>query len=107
MNKFFTLKYQSCFAFIFALLAVSGYGQTDSLKKEESPKTKLEGYTEAYYSFDFNQPSNNLRPGFLYNHVRHNEVNINHAIIRASYNSDKIRVNMALMTGNYAQYNLA
>ena len=81
--------------------------QNDTLKKEEKPKTKLEGYTEAYYCFDFNKPSNNLRPGFLYNHVRHNEVNINHAIIRASYNSEQVRVNMALMTGNYAQYNLA
>lgn len=82
-------------------------GQTDSIVAPEKAKTKLEGYTEAYYCFDFNKPGNNLRPGFLYNHVRHNEVNVNHAIIRASYTSDKVRVNMAIMTGNYAQYNLA
>lgn len=89
------------------ILKASFVAQVDTAKKEEKPKTKLEGYTEAYYSFDFNKPTNNLRPSFLYNHVRHNEVNVNHAIIRASYNSDKVRVNMALMTGNYAQYNLA
>lgn len=81
--------------------------QADSSGAKEIPKTKLEGYTEAYYCFDFNKPKDNLRPGFLYNHTRHNEVNINHAIIRASYTSDKVRVNMAIMTGNYAQYNLA
>ncbi len=107
MKPLIRFKHQPLFFFLIIIPAFSGFGQNDSLKKEESPKTKLEGYTEAYYSFDFNQPSNNLRPGFLYNHVRHNEVNINHAIIRASYNSDKVRVNMALMTGNYAQYNLA
>jgi hypothetical protein len=94
---------------LFAILSIprTGISQADSLRKEEIPKTKLEGYTEAYYAFDFNKPTNNLRPEFLYNHVRHNEVNVNHAIIRASFNSDQVRVNMALMTGNYAQYNLA
>jgi Putative beta-barrel porin-2, OmpL-like. bbp2 len=66
----------------------------------------MEGYTEAYYCYDFNKPSTNLRPDFLYNHARHNEVNVNHAIIRASYTSSSVRVNMAIMTGNYAQYNL-
>jgi len=87
-----------------ALFAHGLCAQSDSASR---PKTKLEGYTEAYYCFDFNKPDNNLRPGFLYNHVRHNEVNVNHAIIRASYTSDEVRVNMALMAGNYAQYNLA
>lgn len=81
----------------------NGMAQSDTAK----PKTKLEGYTEAYYCYDFNKPKVNERPGFLYNHKRHNEVNINHAIIRASYTSSQVRVNMAIMTGNYAEYNLA
>ncbi len=95
------------FAFVLLLSSLKDFAQNDTLNNDEAPKTKLEGYTEAYYCYDFNKPADNLRPGFIYNHARHNEVNVNHAIIRASYTSSKVRVNMAIMTGNYAQYNLA
>ena len=86
--------------FLIFIFSQSVLAQSDTTVFEETPKTKLEGYTEAYYCYDFNKPTDNLRPGFIYNHARHNEVNVNHAIIRASYTSSKVRVNMAIMTGN-------
>ena len=67
----------------------------------------LSGYIEAYYSYDFNQPQNNLRPDFLYNFNRHNEFSINLALLKASFQNDRIRASLALMAGTYAQYNLA
>lgn len=65
------------------------------------------GYGELYYQYDFAKPDDHERPGFLYNHKRHNEVNLNLAIAKAAYASQNMRANLALMVGNYAQYNLA
>lgn len=67
----------------------------------------IEGYGEVYYGFDFNQPSSNNRPDFVYSHNRHNEVNVNLAMLRAKYEKDRVRANIGLMTGTYANANLA
>jgi hypothetical protein len=83
----------------FLFLSHAGMGQS-------SPFT-FSGYLEAYYSFDFNNPANKLRPDFLYNFKRHNEFNINLGLISAKYQKDKIRSTTTLMIGNYSQYNLA
>jgi len=63
---------------------------------------KFSGYAETYYAYDFNQPVNHDRPGFLYNHNRHNEFNTNLAFLKAAYFAKGIRANLALMTGTYA-----
>lgn len=87
-----------------SILALGTMGQ---VVKEDQPKFTFSGYVEAYYTFDFNEPADHTRPGFLYNHVRHNEMNINLAMLKGSYASDRVRANLALMAGTYAQYNLA
>jgi hypothetical protein len=81
-------------------LGVSAYGQ-------EEPKIKVSGYLEAYYGYDFNKPVDNNRPGFVYSHNRHNEVNLNLGFIKANYESDKVRANVAIMAGSYTNANLA
>ena len=43
------------------------------VEKEKSPLT-FSGYVETYYSYDFNEPENHTRPGFVYSHNRHNEI---------------------------------
>jgi hypothetical protein len=73
----------------------------------EKGNFKFSGYIEAYYSYDFNQPDNQNRPDFLYNFTRHNEFSINFAQIKAEYDSEGVRANLALMAGTYAQFNLA
>jgi hypothetical protein len=65
------------------------------------------GYTEVYYSYDFGNPPDHLRPVFLYNYNRHNEVNLNLGFIKAAYNARRVRGNLAFMAGTYAEYNLA
>ncbi|MGI4751918.1 MAG: porin [Janthinobacterium lividum] len=70
-------------------------------------KLTFSGYAELYYGFDFNKPVDNNRPAFVYSHNRHNEVNLNLGFIKANYDSDNIRANLALMAGTYANANLA
>ncbi len=68
----------------------------------------LTGYVEAYYAHDFTAPKTNQeRPGFLYNHKRNREVNVNVAFIKAAYTNERVRGNLAIQVGTYAQYNYA
>ena len=68
----------------------------------------LTGYVEAYYTHDFTAPKTNQeRPGFLYNHKRNREVNVNVAFIKAAYANERVRGNLAIQVGTYAQYNYA
>jgi Putative beta-barrel porin-2, OmpL-like. bbp2 len=90
----------------FILLFVSGSTLVFSQDEKPSPFT-LSGYIETYYVYDFNQPINNTRPGFIYSFNRHNEVNLNLGFVKGSYNTDNVRANLALMTGTYAIANLA
>jgi len=90
------------------LAALSSFGlqaQTDTVKKANP--LKISGYIETYYAYDFGQPENNTRPAFLYSYNRHNEVALNLGFIKAAYEKDNVRANLALMTGTYSNANLA
>lgn len=83
----------------------------DSTKKEEpdtAPPIKITGFVDAYYCYDLNSPRNHeVSAPFLYNYKRHDEMNINLALLSGSYSNDKIRGKVGLMSGTYAQYNYA
>ena len=87
------------------LTSIKSFAQQDSAAKP-NPLT-ISGYVEAYYSYDFNKPANNDRPGFFYSHNRHNEFNLNLGFIKAAYNNDKVRANLAIGTGTYMNANYA
>ncbi|MDI1317810.1 porin [Flavobacterium sp.] len=72
----------------------------------KSPFT-FSGYLETYYSYDFGNPDHHLRPGFVYSHNKHNELNLNLGYVKANYAKDLVRANFALMAGTYPEYNLA
>lgn len=91
------------FIAILSIISLNSFAQTDSTKNPFS----ISGYIETYYSFDFANPSDHNRPGFVYSHNRHNEVNLNLGFIKAAYATDKVRANLALMSGTYANANLA
>lgn len=67
----------------------------------------LSAYLETYYIYDVGNPSNHRRPDFIFSHDRHNEVNINLGMLKASYTKERVRANLALMAGTYANANLA
>lgn len=73
---------------------------------EKTPSFTFSGYVEPYYVYDFNQPGNNTRPGFIYSYNRHNEFNLNLGYIKGSYIADNVRANLALMAGTYVNANL-
>ena len=88
-----------------ALASVTGLQAT----AQDSPKSPftVSGYAEAYYTYDFNRPLNNTRPGFIYSHNRANEVNVNLAFLKGSYNTERLRANLAIGAGTYMNANLA
>ena len=88
---------------LLSCVSIKMLAQTDSLK---SP-LKFSGYLETYYSYDFGNPSNHNRPGFVYSHNRHNEVSLNLGFIKVAYETSNVRANLVLMTGSYANANLA
>ncbi len=90
---------------VFVILIIfikNAYSQSDLFKK-----ISISGYGEVYYSYDFSNPSNHLKPDFLYNHKRHNELNLNLFYLKTNIIDSQYKVNFALMAGNYAQYNLS
>ncbi len=90
------------FLLFIVLMYLQGYAQNDSLKK-----LNISAYGELYYSYDFSKPQNHEKSNFLYNHKRHNEINVNLLFVKANYSDKNYRANLGLMAGNYAQYNLA
>src|SRR4028118_227827 len=75
--------------------------------QKEKQAITLSAYADVYYLYNFNKPLNNSQPPFIYNFNRSNEVNLNLGFIKANYNAEKVRANIALMTGTYTQANLA
>jgi hypothetical protein len=67
----------------------------------------ISAYVESYYVQDFHQNENHSLPGFIYNHKRTGEVNLNLAFLKASYTSDRLRANLALAVGSYMNANYA
>ena len=96
---------KTLFLSLLTAFALTANAQSDSTNTT-SP-LKFSGYLETYYSYDFGNPSNNTRPSFAYSHNRHNEVSLNLGFIKAAYEKGNVRANLALMTGSYANANLA
>ena len=61
-------------------------GAASTLYAQEETKSplKISGYAEVYYQYDFNNPKNNTRPGFVYSHSRNNEVNLNLGFVKGN-----------------------
>jgi len=83
----------------------------DSIKEIKAKPWKgnleLSAYIETYYLFDINHPKSGNRPSFIYSHNRHNEFNVNLALIKLNYTAPRLRANVAFMAGTYSNANLA
>lgn len=89
--------------FVLLVFAFNSFAQQDSTK---SPLL-ISAYLEAYYVYDFGNPTDHNRPDFAYSYNRHNEVNLNLGFVKAAYHTEQTRTNLALMTGTYSNANLA
>ena len=93
---------------IITVLLAFGFAKSNAqeVTKEKSPLT-FSGYIETYYSYDFGNPDNHLRPGFVYSHNKNNELNLNLGLAKVNYAKDNVRGNLAIMAGTYPEYNMA
>jgi hypothetical protein len=66
---------------------------------------KLSGYLESYYLHDVNHPSDDIRPGFTYSHNAVGKPSMNLGFIKASFNNEQLRANLALGSGSYMRAN--
>lgn len=73
----------------------------------QDPTITFSGFLDAYYVYDFNQPSTPFRQTFLYNHNRHAEFNVNLAYFKVGISHHKYRGNFAIHTGTYVADNYA
>lgn len=92
---------------IFLFLGLFLCLQVFAQETEKAKPLTFSGYLEPYYSFDLGNPDGHERPGFFYSYNRHNEFNVNLGFLKANYTGERVRGNLALMAGSYAQYNLA
>ncbi len=99
MKKFLT-SVALCFGVFTQALA------QDADSEKSNPLT-FSAYLETYYSYDISEPKTSVRLPFIYSHNRHNEFNLNLGFVKAAYNTDRVRANMTLMAGTYANDNLA
>lgn len=89
------------------LMIALGLTTASTTFAQDEPKIKVSGYLETYYGYDLNRPVDNNRPGFIYSHNRHNEVNLNLGFLKGAYDNGSIRANLAVMAGTYSNANLA
>ena len=87
------------------LYAATGWAQDSTAQTDKKEQFTISGYAEAYYSYDFNKPTDNNRPAFIYSHNRSNEFNINLAYVKGSYTAERVRANIALAAGTYMNAN--
>lgn len=76
-------------------------------QSDTSKSIIFSGYIEPYYAYSSSVPDNHELPAFLYSYNRHNEFTLNLGYIKAQFNKNSFRANFALMTGTYAEANLA
>jgi len=94
---------------LFSLIPLLGkpcFAQTDSIWKQK-PEIVFSGFMDIFYAYDFNKPQTHFRQSFLYNHNRHNELNLNLGFVKASVKHTKYRANFALQSGTYVNDNYA
>ncbi|MBU6159027.1 MAG: outer membrane beta-barrel protein [Bacteroidetes bacterium] len=92
--------------FFFCLVNFKFIGHTqDSALKNSILATRF--YVDAYFTYDFSRPITKERAPFLYNHKRHNELNVNLVLASISFKSKAARANFGLMAGTYSMYNLS
>ncbi len=73
---------------------------------QESKNFSWTGYLDAYYAYDFNKPVSQDRQ-YSNMAARHNEFNINQAYFLGSFENEKIRSEIGLQIGTYADFNYA
>ena len=94
--------------FLKLLVLASSFGcmAQDSLA-EKKVKVDFSGYIETFYAYDFEEPEQRNNYTFLYNHNRHNDFNVNMALLKAAINYENVYAKIAIHGGTYVTDNYA
>lgn len=101
------LFFKLLFGSIFLVVLATSVSAQDSTKQEVRQGLQFSGALDIFYAYDLGRPLTRKRQSFLYNHNRHNQVNLNHGYLKASIDGEKFRTNLALHAGTYVQDNYA
>lgn len=97
------IKFIHCFVSLFLISSNKSLAETVSVN--DFNKLSISGYLETYYLHDFNRPSDDIRPSFTYSHNAVGKPSINLGFIKASFNNEQLRANLALGSGTYMRAN--
>ncbi len=75
-----------------------------SNSKTQAQEVKWDAFIDTYYAYDLNRPIDRDR-AFTTQPARHNEFNINLALLGVTYEHDKIKGRVSLQSGTYVQSN--
>jgi hypothetical protein len=101
------MKLAGLFLVLFIFSISSSANQLDTSSLGWLRKIELSGYMEFYMAYDDDENNKHERPQFLYHNTRTGELALNIGFVKASWNNEHLRGNMALMTGTYPDRNLA
>ena len=76
-------------------------------QEKDSLTIKVSGFLEAYYAYDFSNPTTDTKLPFMYNYNRHNEFNVNNGLIRAQLQYGNTYASIAVHAGTYVDDNYA
>ncbi len=100
------MKQQAALSFfLFTLCSVNLFGQDSTLLNKGT--LSVSGVVDVYYAYNFNNPASNSMPNFIYNSTVNNRLSLNLALLRFNHHNSYVRTNIGLMSGTYAQANLA
>ena len=86
-------------------IGVFTYGQGKT-NQQQIPDLNIFAFIDVFNVYDFSQPQTIPRQDFLYNHNRHNEFNINLALLKLDLQGPKYRASFGLQTGTYVNDNM-
>lgn len=85
------MRFCILFSYLITSFAII-YGQAnDSTKKNYF---KLSGFADPYYQYDFDNPANKMRPDYIYNHKKLDQLRVNLALLKAAFQKNKWKVNL-------------
>jgi hypothetical protein len=99
----------SC-AIAFTYLIIHAHGTTDTTKTdttEQAAKIEYYGFVDAYYAFNFNAYVDDKVIHYVFNHSRHNEFNVNMALLGMKYQGKMERMAFSVHAGTFGLANYA
>lgn len=89
------------------IIAASLLTKAQDTTKTDLPQITISGFIDSYYSYNFNKSSTTTKLPFLYNYNRHNEFNVNIALLRAAVSYENVYARIAMQAGSYVEQNYA